>query len=94
MQRGHRLTNDAYLDYAPDWSPDGLKIAYRSDRDGESDIYVINVDGSGETRLTDDPAYDWAPQWSPDEDILPSRRTGTATLRSTAWRRTAPTRST
>ena len=30
------------------------------------DIYVINADGSGETRLTDNYWYDWGPSWSPD----------------------------
>ena len=42
------------------------KIAFASTREGNRDIYVINLDGSGETRLTDDPAWDWHPAWSPD----------------------------
>ena len=37
-----------------------------SDRDGNSEIYVMNVDGTGLTRLTDDPAVDVYPAWSPD----------------------------
>jgi hypothetical protein len=37
------------------------KIAFRS---GNA-IYVINADGSDETRLTDDPSYDGHPAWSP-----------------------------
>jgi Tol biopolymer transport system component len=32
----------------------------------ESEIYAINVDGSGETRLTDSPGLDGFPAWSPD----------------------------
>ena len=43
-----------------------VKIAFASTREGNRDIYVINLDGSGETRLTDDPAWDWHPAWSPD----------------------------
>jgi Tol biopolymer transport system component len=44
----------------------GGKIAFLSTRDGNQEIYVINPDGSGETRLTNDPDYDHSPAWSPD----------------------------
>lgn len=46
-------------------APSG-KIAFVSTRDGNAEIYVINVDGSGATRLTNHPAGDFAPAWSPD----------------------------
>ena len=42
------------------------RIAFASDRDGNFEIYVMNADGSGQTRLTDNPAYDGSPAWSPD----------------------------
>ncbi len=35
------------------WSPDGTKLAFYRGRDGDRDIYVINIDGSGLQRLTD-----------------------------------------
>jgi Tol biopolymer transport system component/serine/threonine protein kinase len=50
----------------PSWSPDGCKIAFSSNRDGNLEIYVTNVDGSGLTRLTSDSADDVHPSWSPD----------------------------
>jgi serine/threonine-protein kinase len=50
----------------PAWSPDGNRIAYASDVEGNRDIYVMNKDGSGITRLTDDPREDVYPTWSPD----------------------------
>jgi len=55
----------------PMWSPDGTKIAFHSDRDGNLEIYVINADGSGFTRLTNNEAEDNYPTWSPDgEEIV------------------------
>ena len=48
------------------WSPDGRKIAFISDRDGNGEIYVMNADGSRQRRLTLDPASDYAASWSPD----------------------------
>src|SRR2546426_407431 len=42
------------------------KIAFDSNRDGNEEIYVINPDGTGETRLTNNPASDFSPTWSPD----------------------------
>ena len=42
------------------------KIAFVSDRDGNDEIYVMNADGSGQTRLTNNLAQDNRPDWSPD----------------------------
>ena len=45
----------------PVWSPDGSKIAFY-----DTDIYVMNADGSGRRNLTKSPAWDHRPAWSPD----------------------------
>lgn len=42
------------------------KIAFASDRDGNAEIYIMNVDGSEQRRLTDNHAEDWDPSFSPD----------------------------
>lgn len=42
------------------------KIAFTSDRDGNYEIYVMNSDGSGQTRITNHFATDVEPAWSPD----------------------------
>jgi TolB protein len=49
----------------PKPTPDGTKIAFESDRDGNNEIYVMNADGSNQTRLTNNPADDTEPSWSP-----------------------------
>jgi TolB protein len=47
-----RLTISSALDVNPAWSPDGQRIVFQSSRDGNSEIYVMNNDGSAQTRLT------------------------------------------
>jgi Tol biopolymer transport system component len=42
------------------------KIAFTSDRDGNSEIYLMNDDGTGQTRLTNSPDREDYPTWSPD----------------------------
>ena len=51
-------------DLCPTWGPDGRHLAFDSDIDGDYEIYVINLDGSGLTRLTDNDANDTCPDWS------------------------------
>jgi TolB protein len=48
------------------FSPDGLRVAFNSNRDNSSDIYVANVDGTNVRRLTSNPAIDTSPTWSPN----------------------------
>src|SRR5437667_6655635 len=50
----------------PAWSPDGTKIAFSTNRDGNYEIYTMNADGSGPTRLTSNAADDASPTWSHD----------------------------
>jgi Tol biopolymer transport system component len=64
------LTQSRGDDREPAWSPDGMKLAFSSKRDGNWEIYVMNADGSGQTRLTDHPEHDGEPSWSPDGGSL------------------------
>jgi len=70
LQGGHpaleRLTTDPATDFDPTWSPDGSQIAFRSQRDGDDEIYIMNSDGTCQVNLTNDPADDWSPAFSPD----------------------------
>ena len=68
--------------YLPIWSPDGSKIAFTSNRDGNPEIYVMNRDGSGLRRMTNHPAIDVSATWSPSGNQLAwvSDRTGTGRI--------------
>jgi Tol biopolymer transport system component len=62
-----RLTDNDAVDSQPSWSPDGRKLAFHSNRDGNSEIYVMDADGGGEVvRLTVNGAIDQLPHLSPD----------------------------
>ncbi len=56
-----RLTSDA-SDIEPAFSPDGERIAFRSEREGAG-IFLMDANGESITRLTD---QGYAPSWSPD----------------------------
>src|SRR6266542_7081935 len=47
-------------------SPDGLHIAFVSDRRGASDLFVISADGTGEAQLTQTPEYESPAGWTKD----------------------------
>ena len=61
-----QLTDYDSWDWSPSWSPDGRRIAFSSDRDGDREIYVMNSDGSGVVQLTYNDKNDSEPSWSPD----------------------------
>lgn len=47
-------------------SPDGSRIAFLSNRDGQPDVYVMQADGTNVIRLTRSAEQESAPYWSPD----------------------------
>ena len=66
-----QLTRDSGLNSSAAWSPDGKQIAFTSNRDSKSKIWVMNPDGSNQ-RLFPNPentgtgVYGAQPAWSPD----------------------------
>jgi Tol biopolymer transport system component len=57
------LTPGDANEFAPAWSPDGTRIAFISDRDGNDQLYVVRVDGSGLIRLTSGQGDKDTPAW-------------------------------
>jgi TolB protein len=66
-----RVSDHAGVNQAPAWSPDGRKLALTlSTRDGNLDVYVMDLASLALTRITDDPGIDTEPQWSKDGQSL------------------------
>jgi Tol biopolymer transport system component len=64
------VTPDAFADRNPAWSPGGTRIAFDTSRDGNNDVFTMDVDGSNLTRLTTHPASDGDPNWAPSGSAI------------------------
>lgn len=86
-------------------SPDGKRIAFRKMLGDNSEVFVANIDGSGQKNLTNHPAFEGWPAWSPDGRriafganrnssyqifIMNSDGTGVRLVANTEGRATAP----
>ena len=60
------LTSNKAGDWLPRWSPNGDQLTFESNRDGNSEIYVREVNSTDYWRLTDNEARDQTPVWSRD----------------------------
>ncbi len=77
-------TNDDDFDSYPEWSADGTRIVFSSNRNGPGpstgfyEIWVMNANGSGQTQLTTSPGAvrdNREPSWSPDGTRIAYYRT-------------------
>ena len=64
-------------DADPQWSPDGTRIAFVSDRTGKeydgsdnTDVWVIPAAGGTLTKISDHASFDESPRWSADGKLL------------------------
>jgi TolB protein len=65
-----RLTSDPSIETAPDFSPDGSKIVFESDRSGEQQIYVMPASGGAAVRISFGTGKYATPVWSPRGDLI------------------------
>jgi WD40-like Beta Propeller Repeat len=52
------LTTHTGFDLSPDWSPDGTKIVYTQSGPSDSEVLVMNADGSAKLNVSNDPTAD------------------------------------
>lgn len=71
-------TENNFQNWLPACSRDGTRIALTSNRDGNSELYIMNSDGTDVRRITNHPAIDTSPTWSPtgNQIAFVSDRTG------------------
>ena len=65
-----RLTSTSAAEYAPNFSPDGGRLVFSSNRAGNFEIYTMKIDGSDVRRLTNNAGEDYQPNWSPDSNRI------------------------
>jgi Tol biopolymer transport system component len=60
------VTQGLSIDRQPVFSPDGKQLMYSSNRSGNLDIWITDLESGVTSQLTDDPAGDWDPAFTPD----------------------------
>lgn len=67
-----RFTSHPAVDGYPVWSPDGSRLAFHSQRSGDFDIWIKQVNGAADTEelLVGTPDNEWPLDWSPDGRFL------------------------
>ncbi|MCX6646233.1 MAG: S41 family peptidase, partial [bacterium] len=65
-----RVTDNVAHDWGPVWFPDGTRLAFTSNRDGNDDVYTVPVSGGTPTRHTWYGNFDVALDVAPDQQSL------------------------
>ena len=60
---GVNITNHPAHDTDASWSPDGSQIVFISNRDGNPEIYIMDMDGGNLKKITNTPEAEQEPQW-------------------------------
>lgn len=76
------ITQNKSEDLWPSFSPDGRKIVFQSDRNGNPDIFIMNADGTNVQQITSDSTRESYPGFSPDgkKVLFTSKRDGNEEL--------------
>ncbi|WP_240614720.1 hypothetical protein [Polaribacter filamentus] len=65
-----RLTSDTGNESDPHFSKDGQWIAFTAEYDGNTDVFLVSINGGEPKRLTYHPSKDYVQGWTPDGKIL------------------------
>jgi len=65
-----RLTSDEGYETNPHFSKDGKWIAFTAQYDGNTDVYLVSINGGEPKRLTYHPSADIVQGWTPNGEIL------------------------
>jgi tricorn protease len=76
-----RMTSHPGTEQNAFFSPDGSKIAFTAQYDGNTDVYVMDADGGEPKRLTFEPNGDSVAGWTPDGKIAYTSSYGSFTGR-------------
>ena len=63
---GRLLTQGQALDRQPTYSPDGRQVLFTSNRSGNSDLWLLDLESGRLRQVTDDREQDWDPAFTPD----------------------------
>lgn len=64
------LAQSSSEDIHPTWGPDDQWIAFSSNRTGNYEIYITDVQGDTLIQVTDDPGMDQYPAWNPEKNWI------------------------
>jgi Tol biopolymer transport system component len=64
------LTGSSFADVEPSWNPDGSRLAFVSNRNGGTDLYVLTVSGGAVAQLTSGAGTRSQPAWTADGRIV------------------------
>jgi len=60
------LTTNSSKVFVVDLSPEGTKILFETDRDGNDEIYIMDIEGENQKNITNNASKDGHPTFSPD----------------------------
>jgi len=79
-----QLTNDHFVDLDPSWSPNGEQIVFASDRSGNMELWILNLEDGLSYQLTQSGLDLLYPAWSPDGSQIACFQVGRKNLWSNA----------
>ena len=69
-ETGIELVNSDFNEFFPQFSPDGERVAFQTDRTGEYQIWTMDADGGNLRQITDTPFPSSSPRFSPDDSLI------------------------